>query len=130
MHGAKDFVSIGRNIHMQKRLLLCNVNELHVKFKKEHPNIKICRSSFAALRPKWCINVDNTGSHNVCVCVYHQNVKLMIDACKFKVDQHSLTDMIVCDRKNRDCMIHRCENCPGLEPLREYLLQEFDMAEH
>ena len=34
--------------------------------------------------------------------------------------------MIVCDRKNHDCMIHICEHCPGLEPLVEYLLQEFD----
>ena len=45
----------------------------------------------------------------VCVCVYHQNIKLMIDACKFKSDQHSLTDKIVCDRQNCDCMIHRCD---------------------
>ena len=70
-----------RKCTMQKRLLLCNVNELYIKFKEEHPNEKISCSSFAALRPKWCINVDNIGSHSVCVCVYHQNVKLMIDAC-------------------------------------------------
>ena len=40
MPGAKDFVSIARNVHRQKRLLLCNVNELFVKFKAEHPEIK------------------------------------------------------------------------------------------
>ena len=68
MAGAKDFVSIRRNVHMQKRLLLCDVNELYVKFKEVHPNVKICRSSFTALHPKWCINVDNTGSHSVCIC--------------------------------------------------------------
>ena len=89
------------------------MNELYVKFKEEHPNAIICQSSFAALRPKWCVNVATTGSHSVCVCVYHQNVKLMIDACKFKCDQHSLTDKIVCDRQNHDCMIHRCNTCPG-----------------
>ena len=125
MPGKKDFVSIKRNVHMQKRLLLCNVNELFAQFKEEHPNIKICRSSFASLRPKWCVTVDTTGSHSVCVCIYHQNVKLMIDACKFKTDQHTLTDLIVCDRNNRDCMIHRCDSCPGVEPLREHLLAEF-----
>ena len=53
MPGAKDFVSICRNVHMQKRLLLCNVNELYITFKGEHPNEKICHSSFAAaLCPK------------------------------------------------------------------------------
>ena len=50
------------------------------------------------------------------MCVYHQNVKLMIDACKFKSDQHSLTDKIVCDRQHCDCMIHRCDQCPRTEP--------------
>ena len=125
MPGAKDFVSIARNQHVQKRLLLCNVNELYVKFKSEHPDIKICRSTFASLRPKWCVTVTSSGSHSVCVCVYHQNVKLMLDACKFKTDQHTLTEKIVCNRQSRECMILRCENCPGTEPLRKHLLNEF-----
>ena len=126
LSGAKDFVSISRNVHRQKRLLLCNLNELFVKFKTEHPQIKICRSSFVALRPKWCVNVSTSGSHSVCVCIYHQNVKLMLDACKFSTDQHSLTELMVCDRTNRECMLHGCENCPGTEPLREHLLSEFE----
>ena len=42
MPGAKDFVSVGRNKHVERRHLLCNINELFVKFKKEHPEIKIC----------------------------------------------------------------------------------------
>ena len=125
MPGRKDSISISRNVHMQKRLLSCNVNELFATFKQEYPNIKICRSSFASLRPKWCVTVDTTGSHSVCVCIYHQNVKLMIDTCKFKTDQHKLTEFIVCDRNNRDCMIHRCDSCPGVEPLRQHLLAEF-----
>ena len=37
MPGAKDYVTIGRNVHMQECLLLCNVNELYVKFKEEYP---------------------------------------------------------------------------------------------
>ena len=62
----------------------------------------------------------------MCVCIYHQNVKLMLDACKFSTDQHSLTELMVCDRTNRECMLHGCENCPGTEPLREHLLSEFE----
>ena len=126
MPGAKDFVSIARNVHKQKRLLLCNINELYAKFKVENPHIKICRSTFATLRPKWCITVDSSGSHSVCVCVYHQNVKLMLDACKFPTDQHALTEMIVCSHSSCECMIQRCDNCPGLEPLRSHLKVEFE----
>ena len=49
----------------------------------------------------------------------------MLDACKFKTDQHTLTEKIVCNRQSRECMILRCENCPGTEPLRKHLLNEF-----
>ena len=52
----------------------------------------------------------------VCVCLYHQKVKLMLEGCKFPIDQHSLTEMIVCSRINRECIIDRCGKCPGLEP--------------
>ena len=63
----------------------------------------------------------------VCVCVFTISVKLMIDACKFKSDQLPLTDKIVCDRQNRDCVIHRCDDkCPGTEPRQKYLLDEFE----
>ena len=37
MPGKKDYVSIGRNIHKQKRLLLANLKELHSIFKLKYP---------------------------------------------------------------------------------------------
>ncbi|KAG1698830.1 U11/U12 small nuclear ribonucleoprotein [Nymphon striatum] len=40
MPGKKDFVSIGRNVHQQKRLLLCNLKELHAAFMEKHPDYK------------------------------------------------------------------------------------------
>ena len=36
MLGRKDCVSISRNVHAQKRLLLCDVKELYAAFKKSH----------------------------------------------------------------------------------------------
>ena len=36
MPGAKDFVSVGKKMHVQKRLLLCNLNELHVAYQKKN----------------------------------------------------------------------------------------------
>ena len=33
--GKKDYVSIGRNQHMQKRLILSNLKELYSSFKKQ-----------------------------------------------------------------------------------------------
>ena len=31
----------------------------------------------------------------------------------------------VCDPNNRECMIHRCDNCPGTGPLYEILSKYF-----
>ena len=70
MPGQKDYVSIGRNKHAQKRLLLCNLKELHTTFKTKFPEAQISFSKFCSLRPKWCIfsrSIRNTFS----LRVYH-----------------------------------------------------------
>ena len=37
-------------------------------------------SKFAEFRPKECVLPGSSGTHSVCVCTKHQNVKLMIAA--------------------------------------------------
>ncbi|XP_065643371.1 uncharacterized protein LOC136075062 [Hydra vulgaris] len=39
--GVKDFVSVSKNKHVSKRLLLCNLKELFIEFKLEHPQSKL-----------------------------------------------------------------------------------------
>lgn len=80
--GMKDYVSvkIGQHKeHKQKRLLLCNLHELYLAYKESFDH-KIGFSTFCELRPKWCVTVGSSGTHNVCVCTVHQNVKLMTSA--------------------------------------------------
>ena len=159
MPGKKDCVSIGRNIHRQKRLLLCNLNELYTAFKAKHPNHKIGLSKFCALRPKWCVTVASSGSHTVCVCTIHQNTTLAVDAyqCminsyissknrqerhekeslgdnfeptpKFEIDYKTLLKQVVCDTDNMECMVHRCEKCPGYKSLELYLQRKLEELE-
>ena len=87
--GKKDCVSVklpdGTKEKMQKRLLLSNLREVYIHFKSEYPDTTIGFSTFALLRPKWCVPVGSSGTHNVCVCTYHQNVKLML-ACVDRID--------------------------------------------
>ena len=47
-----------------------------------------------------------------------------MDALGWDVTYKDLISEIVCDSTNRECMIHRCENCPGNEALRTFLNQE------
>ena len=65
--------------HFFKKDVLYNLRELYLKFKEQNPEIKIGFSKFAELRPEYCILAGASGTHTVCVCVYHENVKLMLD---------------------------------------------------
>ena len=124
MPGKKDFVSMGKKVHIQKRLLLCDLKELYSAFKKHYPDVKIGFSKFCSLRPKWCILVGQSGTHSVCVCTIHQNVTLMLSAIKLDRKSHELMKMMVCDCDSKECMVHRCQNCPGSVVLTDFLLQQ------
>ena len=85
MPGKKDFVSVKRTegrVHVQKRLVLCNLRELHQMFKDHYPYEAIGFSKFADLRPKHCVLAGASGTHSVCVCTIHQNMKLMMLGAK------------------------------------------------
>ena len=46
MPGKKDYVSISKNVHKQRRLILCNLKEVYSAFKQRHPGAKIGFSKF------------------------------------------------------------------------------------
>lgn len=75
----------GKRILMQKLLLLMNLKELYAEFTKLNPDKKVGFSKFASLRPKQCVLAGSSGTHSVCVCVIHQNFKLMCE-CVFQKD--------------------------------------------
>ena len=104
MPGKKDCVTIKlpdrTKEKRQKRLILSNIKEIYSQFKKENPDRKIGFSTFALLRPKWCIPVGAAGTHNVCVCTYHQNVKLMLVAMNSSQNYREIMKLCVCDVEN------------------------------
>lgn len=65
-----------------KRLLLESLKSVYEMFKKQHEsdNFKISFSKFCKLKPVEFRNADSRGVHNVCVCMYHQNVKMILEA--------------------------------------------------
>ena len=123
--GKNDFVSVTRTEHIQKRLLLCNLKELYQEFKNKFPQHKVGFSKFCALRPKWCVTVDASGTHAVCVCMIHQDVLLLADATRTGLCCKDMIKMIVCDSDNKMCILHRCPSCPGSNILRSFLESHF-----
>ena len=135
MPGKKDYVSVrteeGR-VHVQKRLILCNLRELYKMFKDSYPEERIGFSKFASSRPKHCILAGTSGTHSVCVCTYHQNVKLMIHGAKlgemvgtdsslFKSYDHCIAQAI-CNPPQPKCYLDNCNECPGVMRLKARLL--------
>lgn len=129
--GKKDFLSVkertGR-VHKQKRLLLTNIKEMHVEFKKR-TNHKIGLSKFCELRPPWCVTVDSSGMHSVCVCQTHQNLQLLISVLPKRMDCTDIFLSLVCSLDSRECMMHRCTKCQGRENLKQFIESLFENDE-
>ena len=69
MPGKKDYISVGRKEHRQKRLILCNLKEAYEQFKAKHPGTKLGFSTFAMLRPKECVLACRSQRHTHSLCL-------------------------------------------------------------
>lgn len=141
--GLRDFVKFydenGEKVKVQRRLILMNLREAYEMFKIQNQNEKIGFSKFASLRPPECVLANSThGIHTTCVCIYHQNVKLIFHALQKNeiVDQtktyRELMQMLLCSESNDNCRLNKCILCPGIdgndqqEGLRLTLLHQFE----
>lgn len=139
--GKRDYVSVlddGTRILKQKRLVLCNLREAYQQFKNTYPMIKVGFSKFAELRPRECLLADLNSTHSVCVCMLHQNVKLMFDAMKRSkvfleteiATYRDVISKILCNPPTEECYvitnnISTCSLCPRTENFKEELKENF-----
>lgn len=142
MPGKKDYVSMGKDtegrpIHVQKRLILGNLREIYSLFKSKFPNIKIGFSKFVELRPKNCIIAGASGTHSVCVCTAHQNMKLMFSGGKLNKltlpdSEIPLTNYkeciarVMCNPPLQTCFLNECDYCPKIEDFKNHLIECFE----
>ena len=85
--GKKDCVKIINDegaMKVQKRLVLGNLREIFELYKSDEKNPQIGFSTFARLRPSYCVLAGSGETHSVCVCTYHQNPKLQLAALREK----------------------------------------------
>ena len=104
-------------------LFLCTLKEMYILFRVEYPQHKTAFSIFANLRLKWCVLAGSTGTHSVCVCMFHQNVKLMMVSLKQSVKQ-TVSDFLshyVCNINNEAFMLGLCSQCPLQTAFGEFL---------
>ena len=64
--------------------------------------------------------VNHSGMHSVCVCQYHQNVKLLVSVISGNFEYKDILSKVVCNINLRKCMLHLCSNCPGKTNLNKF----------
>lgn len=136
MPGSSDCVSMivdGQKQKVQKRLMLYTVNEAYKLFKTQNPSSKIGLTKFMELRPKNCVLPGGAGTHNVCVCTYHENVKLMISSSNLSIlSKGELSDYELCIKRmicegstNETCFLRKCSLCSNYNKFKSALQQLF-----
>ena len=124
----------GEKVTKQRRLLLCNLSEAYNIFKRDNPNVNVGFTKFTTLRSKECIlALNNHGTHSVCVCMYHQNDKLMFHPTKklnvFNDNIENYKDLLftqLCAFPEHKCYFNQCDNCSKIDELETHLTEKFE----
>ena len=124
---------VKHRIHVQKRLILSNLREAYQLFKEKFPHTIIGFSKFAQLHPKHCVLAGASGTHAVCVCTIHQNVKLMMMGGRISelsaqedVPLNHCLSQIICNPPQTTCYLGNCCSCAGVLGLKECLRKLMD----
>lgn len=136
MPGKNDCMAIrinGEKQTFQKRLMLSTLKESYEEFKKRHNDIKIGFTKFTMLKPKHFVQLGSSGTHSVCVCTIHQNVKIMMANVNFAEISDGLFKtykdcilFVLCEAPQPDCFMMKCSSCPGIDKLKDKLNECFD----
>ena len=96
---------------------------MYSEFKSQFPNYKVGFSKFAELRPKHCVLAGASGTHSVCVCTIHQNVKLMVLAVELRElpTYHHYIAKILCNPLLPGCYLGDCSVCDGVAIHKDHL---------
>lgn len=96
----------------QKRLLSMNLQELHEEWKKTS-QFKCGFSSFASLCPPHSVLAGGSGTHTICLCLKHQNIKLILHAAGINTTTEEILTKTLCDLDNEACVVNKCASCTG-----------------
>lgn len=105
---------------------------MYTEFKNKYPEHKVGFTKFVSHRPQECVLIGSSGTHTVCVCVIHQNIKLML-ASAFKSDDennfcdyHTWLNLGICQQTTEKCYFGNCMNCPGFDNIKGVLQEYYD----
>ena len=68
-------------------------------------------------------------TYSVCICSAHQSVVLLVNTMDWDFAYKDLIKKIVYNTESNECIMYRCESCPGTATLQEFLDQELNKHE-
>lgn len=114
-----------KSVPLQKRLLLYDLKDLYQNWLKESTYDTVPGfTMFTTLRPLQCVFAGDPGTHKVCICPVHQNVKLKLQALRIKHDYKDVLELSVCSIDNRECMLRECGQCKSKKDVVRQFLSE------
>lgn len=116
------------SLSLQKRILIYDLPDLYKNWVKDsgHQNVP-CLAFFTQMRPKQCVFAGDPGTHNICVCFEHQNVKLKLSAIKPDINYKEVIETGVCSIESKCCMLKQCHQCPKESAIRQLLCFNIDI---
>ena len=102
-------------------------------FQQEHPHAKTGLSKFCSLRPVYNILLKSSTPREVCLCQYHDNIKMLCVTLSKEISSsysRSFVDNLVCDSNKEECIAGKCQKCPNwFETMKGTSLNLEEMAE-
>lgn len=101
---------------VQKQYLVIPIMEVYSLFKQEYQDVKIGKSKFAEFRPSH-VKPKQFLPHNQCLCIYHQNINLILEKLKphaaiIPARADLFVDLLCCDSSSADCLYYQtCSIC-------------------
>lgn len=129
--GEKQCISVrdddGNKKKESKKLLGFTLDELYNNFLHDYTDkLEVIPkfSYFASLKPRDCVFAGDPGTHSICVCDDHENVRLRLLCLDEPLKYKEIFTQAFCNIEKRDCMLHECKTCPGLPKIQQ-LLDEY-----
>ena len=127
----------GTKGRVQKRLILMSLRELYNNFIRsdtykavsgnfslENAKNLIGVSKFAHLRPRHCVWPGLKGHHNTCVCIVHENFRLLCEVAGFeRMPTHTFLETYLCKSAGEGCFLGFCSNCPNYSAIQDKIEQ-------
>ena len=113
-HGCKVKDENGDTVKLQRSYMMYTLSETFEMFCEQNRKKKeISQSTFCNCMPDHFMLKAKIPA-NMCLCTYHENIDLLVNAVEKLSSVTDLLKHIICDAESKKCMFQSCECCGKL----------------